>query len=121
MSGGSGAVFRHSGESIILKGQVYNESSSQGYFPCPQRRRKIIAYQNQPCMSAMKQYGIRITLPADNTMTMSHLLGKDWESYRWYDSPEERDRAFVEMRSQPFNYRIGDTIQNVWEKVERNP
>ncbi len=68
----------------------------------------------------MHQYGIRITIPASSTMSKAHLLGKDWASYRWYSSEEARDRAFEEMRSQPYNYRQGDTIQQILEKVERS-
>ena len=67
----------------------------------------------------MKQYGIRITLPEASTMTMAHLLGKNWEAFRWFDTPEERDRNYREMQRQPRNYRIGDNIQQILEKVER--
>ena len=67
----------------------------------------------------MKQYGIRITLPTSSTMTMSHLLGKNWEAFRWYETTEERDQNFREMQRQPRNYRIGDDIQQILEKVER--
>lgn len=67
----------------------------------------------------MKQYGIRITLPEDSTLTMAHLLGKNWETFRWFDTTEERDQNFREMRRQPGNYRIGDTIQQILKKVER--
>lgn len=52
-------------------------------------------------------------------MTKDHLLGKDWEGYRWFNSEAERDRAYEEMRQQPYNYRKGDTIQQILEKVER--
>ncbi len=68
----------------------------------------------------MKQYGIRVTIPENSTMTMAHLLGKNWEAYRWFDSAEERDRNFAEMQRQPGNYRIGDDIQTILEKVERD-
>ena len=53
-------------------------------------------------------------------MTKDHLLGKDWESFRWYNSEEARDRAYADMMRQPYNYRQGDTIQQVLEKVERS-
>jgi uncharacterized protein YbaA (DUF1428 family) len=68
----------------------------------------------------MQQYGIRITIPSSSTMTKDHLLGKDWESFRWYSSKEARDHAYEDMMSQPYNYRQGDTIQQVLEKVERS-
>ncbi|HID83335.1 MAG TPA: hypothetical protein EYH06_09010 [Chromatiales bacterium] len=67
----------------------------------------------------MKQYGIRITLPEDSTMAMAHLLGDNWEAFRWFDTAEERDRNFKEMQRQPYNYRIGDNIQQILNKVER--
>ncbi len=67
----------------------------------------------------MQEYGIRITIPSNSTMTKAHLLGKDWESFRWYSSEEARDRAFEQMQEQPYNYRKGDTIQQILEKVER--
>ena len=50
---------------------------------------------------------------------MDHLLGKNWEYFRWYKNPEERDHAYHEMSSQPSNYRKGDTIQQILHKVDR--
>ena len=41
----------------------------------------------------MKNFGIRITLPEDDPMRAEHLLGPDWEGFRWYDTAEERDDA----------------------------
>ena len=67
-----------------------------------------------------KRYGIRITLPEGSTLLMDHLLGKDWEAYRWYDSAEARDVAFEDMLRQPGNYRQGDIVQQVLHKVERS-
>lgn len=67
----------------------------------------------------MKNYGIRVTLPEDSTMTMEHLLGKEFEAFRWYDTPNERDAAYDDMMSQPVYYRKGDTIQQILEKVNR--
>lgn len=68
----------------------------------------------------MKQYGIRITLPEGNTMRMAHLLGTDWESFRWFNSERERDEAYQEMVHQPSYYRKGDAIQHVLNKVEKH-
>lgn len=65
-----------------------------------------------------KQFGIRITLPKSSAMRFDHLLGKDWESFRWYDNAEQRDHAFEDMMSQPRNYRDSDTISQRLEKVE---
>ncbi len=67
----------------------------------------------------MKKYGIRITLPENSTLLKSHLLGENWEYFRWYNTPEERDAAFEDMQRQPGNYRKGDTIQQILNKVER--
>lgn len=67
----------------------------------------------------MKRYGIRITLPSGDTMGAAHLLGENWESFRWFDSPAERDAALSEMQRQLPNYRKGDHITQVLEKVER--
>lgn len=67
----------------------------------------------------MKQYGIRVTLPGDDPFNSPHLLGDEWASYHWYDTPEERDRALGEMRTQLPNYRPTDTASQVLDKVER--
>ena len=66
------------------------------------------------------KFGIRITLPKENTMAKDHLLGKNWEHFRWYSSAEKRDAAFIDMQRQPENYRIGDTIRQILEK-SKNP
>lgn len=55
-----------------------------------------------------KQYGIRITMPENDPMAMPHLLGSEWESYRWYASPEERDRALEDMVREHQFSRRGD-------------
>ena len=66
----------------------------------------------------MKRYGIRVTLPEGDTLRASHLLGEDWESFRWFATGEARDRAFEDMRRQMPNYRKGDVITQRLEKVE---
>ncbi|MBS3800391.1 MAG: hypothetical protein KGY40_05320 [Thioalkalivibrio sp.] len=68
----------------------------------------------------MKRYGIRIRLSEGSTMSMPHLLGADWETCRWFDSEEEREKALAEMqRSVPY-YRKGDQVDQVLERVERD-
>ena len=67
----------------------------------------------------MKRYGIRMTLPEDDTMRAAHLLGEDWESFRWYATAPERDAAFDDMLRDLPNYRRGDIVTQVLEKVER--
>lgn len=66
-----------------------------------------------------KRYGIRITLTEDNPMRAPHLLGDDWEAYRWYDDPETRDRAMRDMGARLPNYRLGDAPSQIVEPVER--
>lgn len=66
-----------------------------------------------------KKYGIRITLTEDNPMREPHLLGEDWEAFRWYDDPRTRDRAMEDMRARLPNYRLGDAPSQIVEPVER--
>ena len=66
----------------------------------------------------MDKYGIRITLPPGDTMSANHLLGPDFEVFRWYGSREERDEAFVAMQRHPDYYRSGDTPTQVLSKID---
>lgn len=67
----------------------------------------------------MNRYGIRITLPEGDTMGAPHLLGENWESFRWYGTARERDAAYESMLRNLPNYRRGDIVTQVLEKVER--
>jgi hypothetical protein len=67
----------------------------------------------------MKRYGIRVTLPEESTMRAPHLLGPDWESFRWFDTEVARDNALAEMARELPNYRKGDRVAQVLERVER--
>lgn len=67
----------------------------------------------------MKKYGIRITLTDDNPMRAAHLLGTDWEAFRWYEDPETRDRAMESIGARLPNYRPGDAPSQIVEAVER--
>jgi hypothetical protein len=67
----------------------------------------------------MKEYGIRVTLPEGDPMCAAHLLGADWEYFRWFDSAEARDRAYQEMSRQLPNYTRSDILSQVLEKLER--
>jgi len=67
----------------------------------------------------MQQFGIRITLPETSTLCRDHLLGKNWEGFRWFSTEEEREAALKEMSKQPGNYRKGDEIQQILERIER--
>lgn len=69
--------------------------------------------------STTKKYGIRMTLPPGDPMCSAHLLGDDWESYRWYATAEARDRTLREMRRKHPYYRIGDQPSLELTPVER--
>jgi hypothetical protein len=71
--------------------------------------------------TAAKRYGIRITLTEDNPMRRAHLLGDDWETFHWFSSAEERDEAYADMTRHLPNYRKGDTVGQVFEKIEQSP
>ena len=67
--------------------------------------------------SAERRFGIRVTLPADDTF--SKMLGESWENLHWYRSEEERDRAFDNMANRHGYYRNTDTPTQVLEKIVR--
>lgn len=66
----------------------------------------------------MKRYGIRITLPEDDPFRAAHLLGESFETFRWFDTEQERDRIYDEMTTLPPYYRDGDKPNQVLAKVE---
>ncbi len=68
----------------------------------------------------MKQYGIRIRLLGNNPLRLPHLLGEDWESFRWYASEEARDCAYTDIVKRIPYYREGDDPAQVASKVERD-
>lgn len=68
----------------------------------------------------MKRYGIRITLPEGSTLSAAHLLGPGWESFRWFETEEARERAFADMQRDLPNYRKGDRVSQKLERVERD-
>jgi len=70
-------------------------------------------------MSEANKFGIRVSLPADDPLAAEHLLGESWVSERWYESADERDRAYQNMDTQPPYYRQGDTPSVILEKIER--
>jgi hypothetical protein len=67
----------------------------------------------------MRRYGIRITLREGSTMAAPHLLGPDWKHFRWYDTEAARERALADMARELRNYRRGDRLDQVLERVER--
>ncbi len=52
-------------------------------------------------------------------MRAPHLLGEDWESYKWYDTAQERNAALETMQERLAYYRRGDTISQTLEIVDR--
>ncbi|HEU5398886.1 MAG TPA: hypothetical protein VFV77_06370 [Gammaproteobacteria bacterium] len=66
-----------------------------------------------------KRYGIRCTLPPDDPMSAPHLLGPDWEAYRWYDSEQERDEAIEAFSREHLYSRRGDKPSVIYAKVSR--
>lgn len=69
--------------------------------------------------TTQKKYGIRMTLPPDDPMRAPHLLGDAWESFKWFASERERDRAMAELQNKHPYYRVGDYPSLVLAKVER--
>lgn len=65
----------------------------------------------------MKKYGIRFSMPAGDPLRK--LLGDDWETFRWYESAQERDEAYEALRRQPPYYRQGDAPTQIMSKVDR--
>ena len=51
-------------------------------------------------------------------MTAPHLLGADFEAFRWYETREARDDAFEAMERHPEYYRSGDNPTQVLAKVD---
>lgn len=65
-----------------------------------------------------KPFGIRVTMPDNDPMAMPHLLGSDWESFRWYKTAEERDRALADMMREHQFSRRGDRPSIQCEPVD---
>lgn len=72
-----------------------------------------------PKSDRQKRYGIRCTLPSDDPMSAPHLLGPDWESFRWYDSEQERDEAMEEFSREHLYSRKGDKPSVIYTKINR--
>lgn len=66
-----------------------------------------------------QRYGIRCSLPPDDPMSAPHLLGPDWESFRWYDTEQERDAAIDAFSHEHIYSRRGDKPSVIYTKVER--
>jgi len=66
-----------------------------------------------------KRFGLRFNLPEGDPMRQPHLLGEDWEAYRWYDTEGEREQAYEAYRHEHEYSRRGDVPSLVITKVER--
>ncbi len=66
---------------------------------------------------AEKRFGIRVTLPANDTMRK--ILGDNWEKLHWYPGEEERDQAFEMMALRHEYSRETDSPTQVLEKIVR--
>ena len=64
-----------------------------------------------------RPYGIRVTLPPDDTFM--RLLGTDWQREHWYATAAERDRALADMASEHLYSRRGDRPTLRFEPIER--
>lgn len=64
-----------------------------------------------------RNYGIRVTLPANDTMRK--VIGDGWERVHWFASETERDVAFERMAERHGYYRRTDTPTQVLEKISR--
>ena len=66
-----------------------------------------------------KRFGIRCTLPPDDPMSVPHLLGPNWEAFRWYDSARERDEAMDAFSREHLYSRRGDRPSVVYTRIDR--
>ena len=67
---------------------------------------------------ARKTFGIRLRLPQGDAL--ARLLGKEWETFRWYATAGERDKALAEIRGKHSYARPGDFPTYVYEKITRD-
>jgi len=72
---------------------------------------------NPETAGAERNYGIRVTLPAGDTLRK--VLGDDWERLHWYPSEAERDLAFEDMATRHGYYRTCDSPTQILSKITR--
>ncbi|HVA55337.1 MAG TPA: hypothetical protein VNI53_06020 [Gammaproteobacteria bacterium] len=68
---------------------------------------------------AHKHYGIRCSLALDDPMSAPHLLGPDWEAYRWFDTEQQRDADYEEYSREHIYSRRGDKPSVIYTKISR--
>jgi len=66
-----------------------------------------------------KHYGIRCSLAPDDPMSAPHLLGPDWEAYRWFDTEQQRDADYEEYSREHIYSRRGDKPSVIYTKISR--
>ena len=64
-----------------------------------------------------RRYGIRVTAPPEDFF--STLVGRDWQTYHWFATREERDHVMRDMGERHRYSRIGDVPTIILEPVER--
>ena len=88
-------------------------------YASPQDAAMLIANpQNlhHPTSSALRPYGIRVSLPRADTFTL--LVGSDWQTVHWFESAVERDRALADMAREHEYSRAGDRPTPVLEAIQ---
>ncbi len=67
----------------------------------------------------MKKYGVIMQLPEGNPMSAEHLLGKDFEAERWFETKAERE-TFLNVYQHEFVYfRRGDIATLTYTLVDK--
>ncbi len=66
----------------------------------------------------MKKFGIRFTLPENDTLRASHLLGDSFEYFRWYENEAARDAAMEELQRRHEYSRPADAPTVALSKIE---
>jgi hypothetical protein len=66
---------------------------------------------------APRRFGIRVTAPPRDFF--SNLVGQDWQTFHWFVTREERDRALADMGARHRYSRIGDVPSLILEPVDR--
>jgi hypothetical protein len=64
-----------------------------------------------------RRFGIRVRAPERDFF--SDLVGREWETFHWFATAEERDRVMQDMAARHRYSRIGDTPTLILEPVER--
>ena len=66
---------------------------------------------------AEQKFGIRVSAPPRDFF--SNLVGKDWHTYYWFATREERDRVMQDMGHRHRYSRISDVPTIILEPIER--